>query len=279
MGTRARRKSAPRLVGRIALETESGAFLGDVRIRLLEAIGRLGSISQAARSVPISYKAAWDAVNEMNNLAEQPLVERSVGGSRGGGTRLTEYGLRMIAFYRALEEEYQAMVGRLVGRLGEAGGADLGDYRTLIRRMAMQTSARNQYAGRVSALREGAVNFEVGLRLDAHTEITAIITRASAERLALTIGKEVLAFVKASSVILATGPGVRTSARNRLDGVVSRIHEGAVNDEVELGLPGGRTVVAIVPHESVKRMGLKEGDPASALFQASSVILATFDRL
>lgn len=278
MATRARRKGAPRLMGRIALETEAGAFLGDMRIRLLEAIGRFGSITQAARSVPLSYKAAWDAVNEMNNLAEQPLVERSVGGARGGGTRLTEHGLRMIAFFRALEEEHQAMVQRLAGRLGESGDANLGHYRALIRRMSMQTSARNQFVGRVSALREGAVNFEVGLRLDAHTEITAIITRASAERLALAIGKEVLAFVKASSVLLATGAEVRTSARNCLEGVVSRIHEGAVNDEVELALPGGRTVVAIITHESVQRLGLKEGGHACALFQASNVILATFDR-
>jgi molybdenum-dependent DNA-binding transcriptional regulator ModE len=58
-------------------------FLGDTRIRLLEAIDRYGSISQAAKAVPLSYKAAWDAVDAMNNLAEAPLVERSVGGKHG----------------------------------------------------------------------------------------------------------------------------------------------------------------------------------------------------
>ena len=94
-----------RLRGRLEVETEFGSFLGDTRIRLLEAIDRYGSISQAAKAVPLSYKAAWDAVDAMNNLAEAPLVERSVGGKHGGGTSLTDYGRRVIAMYRAVEQE------------------------------------------------------------------------------------------------------------------------------------------------------------------------------
>ena len=77
---------------KLEVETEFGAFLGDTRIRLLEAIAIHGSISQAAKKVPLSYKAAWDAIDNMNNLAEQPLVLRSAGGRQGGGTQLTAYG-------------------------------------------------------------------------------------------------------------------------------------------------------------------------------------------
>ena len=78
-----------RLRGKLEVDTEFGTFLGDTRIRLLEAIDQHGSISQAAKAVPISYKAAWDAVDAMNNLADQPLVVRSTGGKNGGGTQLT----------------------------------------------------------------------------------------------------------------------------------------------------------------------------------------------
>ncbi|HNO89171.1 MAG TPA: winged helix-turn-helix domain-containing protein, partial [Rhodocyclaceae bacterium] len=92
-----RRPIHHKLVGTLTVDTEFGTFLGDTRIRLLEAIERYGSISQAAKAVPLSYKAAWDAVDAMNNLAEEPLVERSVGGKHGGGTSLTEYGQRVIA--------------------------------------------------------------------------------------------------------------------------------------------------------------------------------------
>jgi molybdate transport system regulatory protein len=272
-----RRTPHHKLVGKLVLETELGAFLGDTRIRLLEAIDQYGSISHAAKTVPLSYKAAWDAVDAMNNLADEALVERSVGGQHGGGTKLTDYGRRMVAFYRAMEEDYQGILDRVAKRLGKDGAGDIRQYRNLIRRTAMNTSARNQFAGLITALREGAVNFEVCLRLDEENEMTAIITRESAERLGLAIGKEVYAFVKASSVILMTGRAIRTTARNQLWGTVSHLHRGSVNDEIVLTLPGGRNIIAVITHDSVQRLGLVEGASACALFKASSVILATFD--
>jgi molybdate transport system regulatory protein len=264
-----------RLVGKLGVDTEFGAFLGDTRIRLLEAIGQHGSITQAAKAVPLSYKAAWDAVDAMNNLAEQPLVERSAGGRHGGGTQLTDYGRRLIALYRTMEVAYQETLDRLSKNLGEGGDAQ--QFRALLRRMAMKTSARNQFVGRISALREGAVNFEVCLRLDERNEISAMITRESAENLELAIGREVHAFVKAQSVILMTDTHARTSARNHLWGTITRIHDGAVNAEVTLTLPGGRSVTAIVTRDSVAELALAEGVSACAIFKASSVILATFD--
>lgn len=267
----------PRLVGKLAVETEFGSFLGDTRIRLLEEIATHGSISQAAKAVPISYKAAWDAVDAMNNLSEQPLVDRSVGGRHGGGTQLTDYGRRVVGMYRAMEQEYQSSLDRLSATLGQDGASDVDRFKGLLRRMAMRTSARNQFVGPVSALREGAVNFEVCLRIDPRTELTAIITRESAENLELTIGKEMHAFVKAQAVILLTDPAVRTSARNHLWGEISRVHDGAVNAEITLALPGGRSITSIVTLDSVHTLGLKPGLPACAVIKASDVILATFN--
>lgn len=267
---------SPKFVGKLAVETEFGNFLGDTRIRLLEAIDAHGSISQAAKAVPLSYKAAWDAVDAMNNLADEALVERSVGGKHGGGTRLTDYGHRLVALYRAMEEEYQDTLNRLAVKLGEEGEGDIRQFRGLLRRMSMKTSARNQFVGKISALREGAVSFEVSIRLDDRNELTAIITRESAENLELAIGKEVHAFVKASSVILLTEQGMRTSARNHLWGTVDRVHEGTVNSEVALALPGGRIITSIVTHDSVGSLGLVIGTPACAVIKASSIILATF---
>src|SRR5690606_9272839 len=73
-------KAGQRYLGRLSLETGLGVSLGDTRIRLLEEIERKGSINQAARAVPLSYKAAWDAIDAMNNLSPHPLVVRSTGG-------------------------------------------------------------------------------------------------------------------------------------------------------------------------------------------------------
>jgi molybdate transport system regulatory protein len=272
-----RRTIRNKLVGKLAVDTEFGAFLGDKRIRLLEAIDRYGSISHAAKAVPMAYKAAWDAVDAMNNVAEQSLLDRSVGGRHGGGTQLTAYGRRLVAMYRAAEAEAQATLERLAARLGDSTASDIGHFQALLRRVSMRTSARNQFAGPVTGLREGEVSFEVRLRIDAQHELSATITRESADNLSLAIGREVHAFIKASAVILTTDRAVRTTARNQFWGEVSRIHTGSVNSDVAIELPGGRVVAAVVTRDSAENLGLAVGKPACALFKASSVILATFD--
>ena len=269
-------ENAHRLRGRLELDSEFGAFLGDTRIRLLEAIASCGSISQAAKAVPLSYKAAWDAVDAMNNLAERPIVVRTTGGKHGGGTQLTDYGRRLVNLYRALEAEYQAAVDRVSASMQDGDAGDLSHFQQIIRRMAMKTSARNQFAGQVCGLREGVVDFEVHVRLDPDNEIVSVITVESAENLELAIGKPVIAMVKSSSVLLLTDPALKTSARNQLWGEVTRLQEGPVNSEVTLMLPGGKTVCAVVTHDSVASLGLTLGSKACAVFKASAVILSTY---
>ena len=75
--------STRRLIGKLEFEGPAGVVLGDKRIRLLEAIVAHGSLNRAAKAVPLSYKAAWDALDSMNNLAETPLVVRTTGGRHG----------------------------------------------------------------------------------------------------------------------------------------------------------------------------------------------------
>ena len=268
---------APRLTGHLEVSTDLGAFLGDKRVRLLEAIARHGSISQAAKHVPLSYKAAWDAVDAMNNLADMPLVERSTGGRAGGGTLITDYGRRVIALYRAVESEYQAALDRLSGQFAQTPVGDIQAFQRLLRRMSVRSSARNQFAGSVCGLREGPVDFEVLLRIDDELEIAAVVTRDSAEQLGLAIGTEVIALVKASSPMLLVDETMRISARNQLWGHVQRIVDGPVNAEVTLDLGHGRTAVAVVTRESVASLGLAVGVRACAAFKASSVILTVID--
>lgn len=268
---------AVRLTSRLELSTAAGNFLGDTRVRLLEAIDHHGSISKAARHVPLSYKAAWDAVDAMNNLAEQPLVASSTGGRAGGGTQLTAHGRRMVAMYRAVEAEYQAALDRLGQRFAAVGDADTAAFQRLLRRLSVRNSARNQFAGTVVALREGPVEVEVTLRLEASHTVVAAVTRESAETLGLALGSEALALVKASSVLLLTDDQLRISARNRLWGTVERIVDGPVNAEVTLALGAGRTATAVVTQASLQTLGLAVGARACAAFKVSSVILAVLD--
>lgn len=271
-----RRPVHHKLVGKLSVETEFGAFLGDTRIRLLEAIDRYGSISRAAKAVPLSYKAAWDAVDAMNNVAEEPLVQRSTGGRHGGGTVLTEYGRRLVAMYRAVEQEYQAALDRLAGQLGERGAGDVRQFQNMLRRMSVRTSARNQFTGTVSAMHEGPAGFEVHLRLDDDNELTAAITQESAENLGLKIGAEVHALVKATAVALSTERSIEAGVRNLLCGTVERIHRGNLNAEVSVLLSSGRTITAVVGKEAMHQLKLEVGKRCCALIEASAVTLFCF---
>lgn len=271
------RSVAPHFTGRLELSTDLGTFLGDTRVRLLEEIDRHGSITQAAKHVPLSYKAAWDAVDAMNNLAERPLVERATGGRLGGGTTLTDHGRRVVAMYRVVEAEYQAALDRLAGQFADAPGGDVRSFQRLLRRMSVRTSARNQFAGTISGMREGPVDCEVRVRVDDTIEIVAVITRESAEQLRLAIGSDVVAMIKASSLLLLTDPTLRISARNQLWGVVQRIVDGPVNAQVTIDLGNGRSAVAVVTRDSLLALELAVGTRACAAFKVSSVILAVVD--
>lgn len=242
---------------------------GPGRVALLAKIAECGSITQAAKAIKMSYKAAWDAIDNMNNLAGEPLVERLTGGKGGGGTRLTRRGEQLVKNFKLIEQEHRGFVDRL-SRQAEG----IADDFLLLRRIDMKTSARNQFLGKVTQVRQGAVNDEVELEVAGGQKIVAIVTHESADGLGLQPGAEAFALIKSSSIIVVTDDdGARFSARNRLTGTVSRVQPGAVNTEVVVELPGGGTVAAIVTNESSDALGLAPGARVSAIFKASSVIL------
>jgi len=242
---------------------------GPGRVALLAKIAECGSITQAAKAIKMSYKAAWDAIDTMNNLAGEPLVERLTGGKGGGGTRLTRRGEQLVENFKLIEREHRGFVDRL-SRQAEG----IADDFLLLRRINMKTSARNQFLGKVTQVRQGAVNDEIELEVAGGQKIVAIVTHESTDGLGLQPGADAFALIKSSSIIVVTDDeGARFSARNRLTGTVSRVQPGAVNTEVVVELPGGGTVAAIVTNESSNALGLAVGARVTAIFKASSVIL------
>lgn len=244
-------------------------FGGPGRIELLSRIAEHGSITQAAKSMKMSYKAAWDAIDQMNNLAGEPLVERMAGGKGGGATRLTPRGEQLINNFHLIEQEHRRFIGQL-----NQQSAGIADDFLLIRRMIMKTSARNQFAGKITDIKRGAVNDEIDITIAGGQKIAAIITHESTGNLGLQTGKEVFALIKASSVIIMTdAEGAKLSARNCLTGTISRLQPGAVNAEVVIDLPGGSAIASIITNESAASLGLATSKKASAIFKASSVII------
>lgn len=256
--------------GSLWITADGDSLGGHGRMALLRAVAEHGSITQAAKAFGMSYKAAWDAIDTMNRVAGEPLVQRQTGGRGGGSTQLTERGRRLLERHAELDAAHQ----RFVGLLGQ-GAFDLAEAFSLLKVLNMKTTARNQFLGTITAVRSGAVNDEVELTLPSGMRLVAIVTRDSTDDLGLRTQRPAIALVQAANVLLATGlETARISARNQLHGVVQRVTPGAVNAEVTLDIDGGGQITAIVTQPSVNTLGLAPGARATALVKASDVILA-----
>jgi molybdate transport system regulatory protein len=99
----------------VRVDFGSDRALGPGKIRLLEAIGKTGSISQAGRSLDMSYRRAWLLIDEVNAIFSAPVVRTATGGQGGGGATLTALGTSLIETYRAIEADSTAIA---VERLG-----------------------------------------------------------------------------------------------------------------------------------------------------------------
>ncbi|MFO1417199.1 MAG: TOBE domain-containing protein [Methylotetracoccus sp.] len=116
---------------------------------------------------------------------------------------------------------------------------------------------------------------EVSVRLKGDTRLIGSIQSRSVDTLGLALGKEVMALVQASMIVLVTDfEGYRLSARNQLPGTVIRIHEGAVNVDVVIELPGGDLISASISGQSYNDLALTPGSPVTAVFKSSALIMA-----
>ena len=101
-------RSLPSLSLRI--DIDAAGRIGPGKIQLLETIHQSGSISAAGRAMDMSYKRAWDLVDEINRVCGQAAVERQTGGKNGGGAMLTPFGLSLVARYRKIERDAASAV-------------------------------------------------------------------------------------------------------------------------------------------------------------------------
>jgi molybdate transport system regulatory protein len=88
----------------LRIDLNAEAQIGPGKIELLERIAESGSISAAGRSMSMSYRRAWELVEELNGIFGRPVVHRRVGGKSGGGTDLTPLGYLIVGRYRAIEK-------------------------------------------------------------------------------------------------------------------------------------------------------------------------------
>ncbi len=235
-----------------------GHAASDKRLEVLRRVADTGSISQAAREAGISYKAAWQAIDTLTSLSGTVLVESTVGGSGGGGARITPQGLQLLALADELARARDAVLARFAGGPALAGG------------LGLRTSMRNQLPCEVLGTEPVSPDDPtvlIRLRTAGGALLTASVTRESADLLALQPGAGALVLCKATAVTVALGQPADAQVANQLCGRIDRIAKGQGRDEVVIGLDGGGQWVGFAPHPFTARRGQRAwaAMPASAL--------------
>ncbi|WP_028602768.1 TOBE domain-containing protein [Ottowia thiooxydans] len=241
-----------------------GYARADKRIEILHLVGLHGSISQASRSAGVSYKAAWQAVHTLTNLAGEPLVDSSVGGSGGGGARLTPAGARLLEAAGQMDAARRDVLDRINSpSIGVLTGP-----RTSMRNHLPCVVARLESAGARDPMVRAVVALPGG------HELTSFVTRESIELLELKPGQPILALCKATAVRIEPGdsdvPDASGESGNCLPGRVLRVARGTSTDELVLTLASGQQLVGFAARPNRLRAGSK----AQAHVEGSAVVLA-----
>ena len=183
---------------------------------------------------------------------------------------LTRYGQRLIQLYDLLAQIQQ----KAFDVLSDDDALPLNSLLAAISRFSLQTSARNQWFGTITARDRNQVQQHVDVLLaDGETRLKVAITAQSGERLGLDEGKEVLVLLKAPWVGITQDDAIAQAADNQLQGIINHIERGTEQCEVLMALPDGQTLCATVPLDAAAT--LTEGTNVTAYFNADRVIIAT----
>ena len=136
----------------------------------------------------------------------------------------------------------------------------------------MKLSARNKFIGKVTDVTRGAVNGIVKIELSNGQHITSSITLEAIDDLDITVGKEVTAIIKSTSVLIGRGQ-LTLSARNKLSGTIIDINRGAVNGIVKVELPSNVVISSSITLEAVDELDLTVGTEVTAVVKASEVLI------
>jgi molybdate transport system regulatory protein len=252
--------------GRFWLTKENQSFLGAGRIELLERIDKIGSINAAAKEMKMSYKAAWERINGMNALADQPLIERSTGGRGGGGTKLTPYAHELIATFKRFNELHR----QFIDRFSEAGN-DPERLARILSRTFLTTSARNQLPATLSSIETKGLHSTLTLSLSGSDILRSTITAKSVVNMGLTVGCDTYAIIKSSDIHVVSALPSSDTTDNLLSGTVESLESSGDNIEIALRLSGGTLLIALEKQSSLQN--LQVGITAYAIISPLHIII------
>ncbi|EDZ63396.1 molybdate-dependent transcriptional regulator [Sulfurimonas gotlandica GD1] len=254
--------------GRIWFKKEGKNLLGNGRVELLEKIDEYGSISKASRAMKMSYKAAWDMVDAMNNISDKPLVQKVTGGKNGGGAQVTKVGKELINTFKKFKEFYNALLLEV-----DENELNSDNHLSLIRKLHMKSSSRNMITGHIKEFNTAEYNTKIEIGISEESSLYAIIPTATFIDMDLKQGDKVFALIQESSIMLSTHELHGISARNIIKSTISALKTDAVSTEVKLSI-GKNTLTSAISNESLKSLNLQIGQEIYAIIKATDIIVS-----
>ncbi len=199
---------------------KNDAYFGKGRIELLEWIDKTGSISKAAKQMKMSYKAAWEAINEMNRESDEPIVIKLTGGKGGGGTVLTNKGKEYIKLYKELQNLQKSFFKTI-----QKYAVDINKLEKFISKPILRTSARNQFVGIIKEFHDFGTNVKLIISLSNNVEIVSKITKKSFLDLDIHLNDKVYLLLKSSFVKLQKNMPQKEKGFNYLKGKIVSIQK------------------------------------------------------
>lgn len=187
------------IAGRFWIKRDGRNFLGEGKVELLKHIQDTGSISKAAKIMGMSYKAAWDDVDSMNNLSDSVMVERTIGGKKGGGSVLTSEAVDLLAYFERIQKYFVRFLNNI---------KDI-------------EKGENTVAAKVDSCTEKDGEFYLSLSLPSGALVYAYSAVAHEKGAAVNIS------LPPAGIILAKTKGI--CSKNKISGKVSSVQEQEEN--------------------------------------------------
>jgi len=237
----------------LRLQRADGVQLGSVHFQLLGAIAHCGSLTKAAKQVGISYKTAWDYLQQLQLLTDLPLLTRISGGRGGGGSSLTPHGQQLFAEFMLLSHAQQRFV-ELWQQQGFRPSPGLNQWRATLRQRWQTPEASSQ-----------TLLLDVGLPQPVLVQQPIGMT--------FEIGQAVQIYCPANAVMLVLGDQHRlpTSARNCWQGQICGLtsHGGRATVQVQITPNHGLQVA--MTDDSIQQLGLQLGQAVTLFAKASAL--------
>lgn len=245
--------------GNLWVNKDDKAFIGKGRVELLKNIQIHGSISKAAKQMKMSYKAAWDSVDIMNNLSREPLVTKVTGGKGGGGTVITTYAKEIIKAYDELTQLHKNYLSTLNNFFND-----------LVLDLKNDAPVFSRLEGNITNINSKNKNYEIEITLKCNQKLITIENEEFVQSRKLTTYNQINLLIESNSIVI-TKQAPSSSARNCLKGKVSEIFDDEINTFLTIECGEKDLITAKITSSSYKNLSIKKDDIVFATFKAYNI--------